>query len=259
LSAEDTNAVLTGVVVANGPPRANIGNPRQILVEYLDIHGAVVGSHYEWNPRWERFESEGGKHLTEISAEGTGSFQVPLSIEIQQVRLSEMADDGPPIQLLVADVASVIAEFCISTPDDPNCEAVPPEDADNDGIPDQSDNCPETWNPGQDDLDNNGVGDTCDLDDDGDSVLDTADICPQTVFPETVLTTDSLKKNRWALSSDGSQFFQAPPQSGSKFQFSTADTGGCSCEQISKVAELGRDHLRSGCSTSAILNWIDSL
>ena len=37
-----------------------------------------------------------------------------------------------------------------------------PEGSDNDGIPDEQDNCPNNYNPQQEDLDNDGVGDVCD-------------------------------------------------------------------------------------------------
>jgi hypothetical protein len=37
-----------------------------------------------------------------------------------------------------------------------------PPDSDGDGVPDPSDNCPETPNPGQQDSDGDGVGDACD-------------------------------------------------------------------------------------------------
>jgi len=45
-------------------------------------------------------------------------------------------------------------------------------DGDGDGVPDVSDNCPSVANPGQADIDGDGAGDACDLDDDGDGVSD---------------------------------------------------------------------------------------
>ncbi len=62
-------------------------------------------------------------------------------------------------------------------------------DRDGDGIPDASDNCPETANPGQEDFNNNGIGDACEdggdtgSDRDGDGVPDSADNCPDTANP----------------------------------------------------------------------------
>lgn len=53
-------------------------------------------------------------------------------------------------------------------------------DTDGDGIPDGADNCPNTPNPTQADLDNDGQGDACDADDDGDGVNDNVDNCPTT-------------------------------------------------------------------------------
>ena len=51
-------------------------------------------------------------------------------------------------------------------------------DADGDGIVDGADNCPDTANPGQGNLDGDSQGDACDPDDDGDGVPDSSDACP---------------------------------------------------------------------------------
>ena len=49
-------------------------------------------------------------------------------------------------------------------------------DSDIDGIPDASDNCPDFFNPGQQDNDSDGLGDVCDPDDDNDGLTDLTEI-----------------------------------------------------------------------------------
>jgi len=68
---------------------------------------------------------------------------------------------------------------------------LPIQDSDNDGVPDNTDNCPTTANPGQEDADGNGIGNACNdtEDQDGDEYANSLDNCPTTANP-TQLDTD---------------------------------------------------------------------
>ncbi len=58
-----------------------------------------------------------------------------------------------------------------------------PNDLDLDGVENENDNCPEDFNPGQEDTDNDGTGNECDDDNDGDGVEDEQDNCPNIPNP----------------------------------------------------------------------------
>jgi hypothetical protein len=64
------------------------------------------------------------------------------------------------------------------------CEPAVVDDNDGDNITDTQDNCPSVANPGQIDTDGDGQGDDCDDDDDDDGVLDTTDNCPLVANPD---------------------------------------------------------------------------
>lgn len=135
-------------------------------------------------------------------------------------------------------------------------------DDDNDGVVDGADNCPVNANPDQADTDNDGIGDACDadtvVDSDHDGITDESDYCPDTVIPESVPASGSLGNNRWALYSPDGAFTQASPQAGSVYSFTLEDTRGCSCEQIVAASGLGAGQVKNGCSTSAMLGWINN-
>jgi hypothetical protein len=121
----------------------------------------------------------------------------------------------------------------------------PMNDRDGDGVPDDEDNCPDVPNPDQADEDGDGLGDACDA-------------CAGTIIPEPAPTSSrGLGKNRWTLQSTDGIFTQGPPQAGRKYGFTLEDTRGCTCTQIADEMDLGKGHLKYGCSTGEMLEWIE--
>ena len=81
----------------------------------------------------------------------------------------------------VADYGWFVDDVRIYTCGPPSPDA----DADADGRPDATDNCPLDANADQADLDADGRGDACDLDDDNDGVSDASDACPEVAAATT--------------------------------------------------------------------------
>jgi predicted extracellular nuclease len=94
-------------------------------------------------------------------------------------------------------------------------------------------------------------------DSDGDGVTDDADYCPGTVIPESV-PTETLGTNRFALTDDDRVFDTSYPKgAGPGADFDIFDTGGCSCEQIVVEQDLGKGHLKFGCSLGEMEDWVE--
>ena len=94
-------------------------------------------------------------------------------------------------------------------------------------------------------------------DSDGDGVTDDADYCPGTVIPEAAPTRE-LRTNNFALVDDDRIFDTKDPNGkGPQASFDIFDTAGCSCEQIVVEQELGKGHLKFGCSLGEMEEWVE--
>ncbi len=114
--------------------------------------------------------------LTEPDAGPIHGFGNAASLSTDAVVVGANTYDGPA----GADQGSA-SVFCVNTDTTPGCIDAG-NDADNDGVADEDDNCPAIANNDQLDTDDDGTGDACDPDDDNDMVPDAQDGQPTDRF-----------------------------------------------------------------------------
>lgn len=193
-----TNVVVQNVTVANVRAPGATANPPLLKLELVDQNNNIILTQNAWHPLWERNWDDSGNESGDVAASGSGTFYVPLSGNLKSVRISDIPLGA---ELVSVDVSTAVESYCAAhatssicivdhCPFDPD-KAVPgicgcgvaETDSDNDGIFDCNDTCPLdaandkdtdgicevvdncklVANPGQEDSNNNGIGDACDL------------------------------------------------------------------------------------------------
>ena len=112
-----------------------------------------------------------------------GQISIPMLQGIYSLTMTPPAQSNfvtASVSSAITENANLIAILQFATPPLPT-------DTDNDGIPNETDNCPQASNASQLDTDADGQGNVCDLDDDGDGIRDDVDD-----LPLIVLTCDGL-------------------------------------------------------------------
>lgn len=150
---------------------------------------AGLGDQPNTNPALGALTDNGGATRTLLPATGSpaidaGGTDCPGTDQRGVARPQGPSLSIPPDSQFACDVGAV--------------ELARPLDADNDAIEDSADNCPQTSNPDQADLDGDGAGDVCDLDLDGDGVANTSDAFPDDASESADSDGDGLGNNREA-------------------------------------------------------------
>jgi len=129
----------------------------------------------------------GGLHRNYVTIRqtqtGAGLFTMPVDLTLVTTAGSEVRTvwNDALDQDFVLDTTAPLVDVLFDDDDwilKVSADVIPLSDVDADGVPDSSDNCPATFNPTQDDLDGDQIGNLCDDDDDGDSIPDATDCAP---------------------------------------------------------------------------------
>jgi hypothetical protein len=107
------------------------------------------------------------------------------NIYIVIVKITNINDGAPEVPVASSQTSIAVPEAQTAAVDIDIIVTTNDTDTDGDGIIDVEDNCPITYNPGQEDSDGDGVGDVCD-DSDMDTFFDAFDQCPNSTYGATV-------------------------------------------------------------------------
>lgn len=134
---------------------------------------------------------DGAVVKTYLNGQLTNSMAYGLTLSFEVLKIGINRDQNRPFNGLIDEVsvfdraltASEITSI-YNAADNGKCSG----DSDSDGVADQTDNCPNAFNPNQTDTDEDGQGDACDADIDGDGVLNGTDNCPMKVNEDQIDT-----------------------------------------------------------------------
>ena len=128
-----TDVEVVDVQVANTRPRSYLGDPPLLLLELIDRDGNVIAQNNAMHPLWEFDRDIEGDESKQELPSGPGTFFVPLSGDLDSIRLSDQRLEEV---LIEEPVRGVVTDYCDANPNSPICT-----DDDRDGVINVNDAC----------------------------------------------------------------------------------------------------------------------